>query len=223
MEVDKLVHAISVDTEEEGQLRYNDLCAIWDSQCYENDILDLQELIPQVQNGTYNLTYPLMINPNTFDTYVFPLFLGGLELTNSSTIASAKALSITYWLKNNHRREDEKAAKWEQVLLEALDIRDFGSIQVSRFVSRTLETELEKNTNSVIPFFGVTVAVMVLFSVVTCMMGDWVRTKPWLGLMGVISAGLACVTAFGFPYIPWSRIHWNQHGRSVPYAGYWYR
>lgn len=154
--------------------------------------------MPRVENGTYNLTYPLMINPNTFETYVFPLFFGGLELTNSSTILSTKALSISYWLRNNNKEEDERAAKWEQALLEALEFRDFGSIQVARFVSRTLETELENNTNSVVPFFGVTVAIMVFFSVSTVMMGDWVRTKPWLGLMGVISASLACLAAFGF-------------------------
>lgn len=79
-----------------------------------------------------------------------------------------------------------------------MDGKDFGTIKVARFVSRTLETELENNTNSVIPFFGVTIAIMLFFSISTVMMGDWVRTKPWLGLMGVVSAVLACVAAFGF-------------------------
>lgn len=35
------------------------------------------------------------------------------------------------------------------------------------------------------------------FSVITCMMFDWVRSKPILGLMGTISAAMACVAAFG--------------------------
>lgn len=83
-------------------------------------------------------------------------------------------------------------------MLKAMDGKDFGTIKVARFVSRTLETELENNTNSVIPFFGVTIAIMLFFSISTVMMGDWVRTKPWLGLMGVVSAVLACVAAFGF-------------------------
>lgn len=29
------------------------------------------------------------------------------------------------------------------------------------------------------------------------MMSDWVRSKPWLGLLGNISAGMATVSAFG--------------------------
>lgn len=74
----------------------------------------------------------------------------------------------------------------------------FANINVSRFVSRTLETELENNTNSVIPYFGVTITVMLLFSMGSVMMGDWVRTKPWLGFVGVLSAALSCFASFGF-------------------------
>ncbi|XP_068239461.1 patched domain-containing protein 3-like isoform X2 [Palaemon carinicauda] len=198
IEVDRLVHTVEAHLEDDQVARYKDLCAIWDGQCYENDILDLHDLMPDIEIGNFSLNYPLMINPQTFETYVFPLFFGGIQLSNTSTIESAKALSITYWLKNNHRKEDEAAGIWEQALLKALNDRDFETIEVARFVSRTLETELENNTNSVIPYFGVTVVIMVVFSVVTVMMGDWVRTKPWLGLMGVVSAALACLASFGF-------------------------
>ncbi|XP_064118928.1 patched domain-containing protein 3-like isoform X2 [Macrobrachium nipponense] len=198
MEVDRLVHTVEADLEELGGGRYEDLCAIWDGRCYENTILGLNDSMSDIEIGNFSLTYPLMISPKTFDTYVFPLFFGGVELSNSSTITSAKALSITYWLKSNHKKEDQDAAEWENALLDALEKRNFETIEVARFVSRTLETELEKNTNSVIPYFGITVAIMVLFSVGTVMMGDWVRTKPWLGLMGVVSASLACLASFGF-------------------------
>ena len=33
--------------------------------------------------------------------------------------------------------------------------------------------------------------------VVTCMMTDWVRSKPWLGLLGNLSAAMATLCAFG--------------------------
>lgn len=35
------------------------------------------------------------------------------------------------------------------------------------------------------------------YSVVTCMMGDTVRSKPWLGLLGNVSAVMATAAAFG--------------------------
>ena len=39
---------------------------------------------------------------------------------------------------------------------------------------------------------------MIIFCVITCMMADWVKSKPPLGLVGVTSAVMGTVTAFGF-------------------------
>jgi hypothetical protein len=70
-------------------------------------------------------------------------------------------------------------------------------IKVARFTVRTLAQELEKNTFSVLPYFSVTAIWMVAFMVITCMMMDWVKSKPWLGIVGVISANLGSLAAFG--------------------------
>lgn len=107
MEVDRLTHTVGVEYDDRF-VRYEDLCGIWDGKCYENNILDLNDLMPDIEKGEYNLTYPLMLNPNTFEMYVFPLFFGGLEISNASTIESVKALSISYWLRTNTRKEDER-------------------------------------------------------------------------------------------------------------------
>lgn len=70
-------------------------------------------------------------------------------------------------------------------------------ISIARFTVRTLATELERNTYSIFPYFSVTVFLMILFTVSTCMMRDWVKSKPWLGLMGVLSSVLGSLAAFG--------------------------
>ena len=92
-------------------------------------------------------------------------------------------------------------AAWEEAFLKAVgDAEDGGTFQhisTARFASRTLELEFEANTQTVIPYFASTFTFMALFSVITCMMTDWVRSKPWLGLLGNISAGMATVSAFG--------------------------
>lgn len=79
----------------------------------------------------------------------------------------------------------------------AEDTGRFKHISVARFGSRTLDHELEKNTRTVIPFFSSTFILMGIFSILTCMMADWVRSKPWLGLLGNISAVMATAAAFG--------------------------
>ena len=84
-------------------------------------------------------------------------------------------------------------------MLDVLEehIASFRHIRIARFRSQTLQTELEDNTISIMPFMFATVGIMVVFCVVTSMMGDWVRSKPLVGLLGVLSATLATGTAFG--------------------------
>ena len=83
--------------------------------------------------------------------------------------------------------------------MDALDEAEshWKHIKVARFTVRTLAEELEKNTFSVIPYFSVTVFMMVGFTVLTCMMADWVKSKPWLGVVGVLSSTLGSLAAFG--------------------------
>lgn len=97
--------------------------------------------------------------------------------------------------------EPHRGAAWEEAFLEVVgkaeDGGRFKHISTARFASRTLELELEANTKTVVPYFTSTFIIMGLFSVVTSMMTDWVRSKPWLGLLGNISAAMATVAAFG--------------------------
>lgn len=94
-----------------------------------------------------------------------------------------------------------RGAAWEDAFLDEVGIAEdtgrFKHISIARFASRTLDHELEKNTRTVIPFFSSTFVLMGIFSIVTCMMADWVRSKPWLGLLGNISAVMATAAAFG--------------------------
>lgn len=77
------------------------------------------------------------------------------------------------------------------------DQPNLGEIDIIRFSSLSMERELENNTNSVIPFFALNLAVMIAFCIVTCMMTDWVKSKPLLGFLGVVSAVLATIAALG--------------------------
>lgn len=94
-----------------------------------------------------------------------------------------------------------RGAEWEETFLKVVGDAEnsgyFKHISVAYFASRTLDHELEKNTQTVVPYFSSTFILMALFSVITCMMGDAVRSKPWLGLMGNISAVMATCAAFG--------------------------
>ena len=86
---------------------------------------------------------------------------------------------------------------WETKFLEVMAETEFEHINFAYFASRTLEQELERNTHSVIPYFSISAAMMLVFVVLTCMMFDWVRSKPSLGFWGLVSAMMATGAAFG--------------------------
>lgn len=155
----------------------------------------------KVESGQLNLTFPVMFNPVTWDAHAFPVFFGGTQLSDDNTIISVPAIQLIYFVTADTKKQDAKGAAWEEAFLDVVGYAEdngvFKHISVARFASRTLDHELEKNTRTVVPYFSSTFILMAVFSIVTCMMGDSVRSKPWLGLMGNISAVMATMAAFG--------------------------
>ncbi|XP_022227646.2 patched domain-containing protein 3 [Drosophila obscura] len=180
---------------------YKDTCARWENECFENDILNLDALMDDLEAGQLNLTFPFMFNPVTWDAHLFPVFFGGTKLTEDNVVISVPAIQLVYFVTADNKRQDAKGAEWEETFLRVVgnaeESGQFKHISVSYFASRTLDHELEKNTQTVVPYFSSTFLLMGLFSIITCMMGDAVRSKPFLGLMGNVSAIMATLAAFG--------------------------
>ncbi|XP_011307702.1 patched domain-containing protein 3 [Fopius arisanus] len=181
---------------------YGQVCARTKDECSSNSILNLDLIMEDVETGQLKLTFPVMFNPVTWDSHIFPLYFGGSVINpEDSTIDSVPSVQLGYFVAVDNKRQDLIGGAWEEAFLNALsdaeDEKIFKHISVARFASKTLELELEANTKTVVPYFASTFAMMGIFSVVTCMMTDWVRSKPWLGLLGNLSAALATVSAFG--------------------------
>merc|ERR1719384_2603894 len=110
-----------------------------------------------------------------------------------------KYLALNYFLTSATDFDVKTGTKWEDAFLTLMESsQDWApNIEIFRFSSLSMERELENNTNSVIPFFSLNLGVMIAFCIVTCMMTDWVKSKPVLGLLGVVSAVLATIAALG--------------------------
>ena len=195
--LDDIVRTISIEWEGQ-QLSYKNLCAInLEGYCWNNEILGLGAYIDRVEKKKINLTYPLWIGTDTFTPFTFPMFLGGFNLSDTNIIDSVEAISLFYFLDTTDEWMVERGAAWEASFLATVAAQQLPEISIYRFTSLTLEMELEDNTNSVIPYFSLNIGIMVIFCIVTCMMTDWVKSKPLLGLLGVISAILGSISAFG--------------------------
>ncbi|XP_063378289.1 patched domain-containing protein 3 isoform X2 [Cydia fagiglandana] len=199
-QLDELVQNITVTLPNGETFTYKEECAKWEGQCFTNDILNLDKIIEEVERGDLNLTFPIMFNPVTWEAHAFPVYFGGSTVVDD-TIVSVPAVQLVWFVKADTPLQIQRGAAWEDAFLDAVGVAEdtgrFKHISIARFASRTLDHELEKNTRTVVPFFSSTFILMGIFSIVTCMMADWVRSKPWLGLLGNISAVMATAAAFG--------------------------
>ncbi|XP_076361005.1 patched domain-containing protein 3-like [Tachypleus tridentatus] len=194
--LDTIIQNITI-TWDGGMYKYKDLCARTKRGCFHNDILDFKGRIRDIESRKYLLEYPIMFNRATQKIYHMLGALGGVTVDELGFVQSALAYSLIYPLDVDIKHGIERAQLWEnQFLLTMKDI-EMENITIGYFVSNSLESELEKNTQSVIPFFSITMIIMLGFSVVTCMMSDCVRSKPWLGILGSLSTIIAVAGAFG--------------------------
>ncbi|XP_022093260.1 patched domain-containing protein 3-like [Acanthaster planci] len=190
------------------EYKFTNLCIKWDGTCNENLILALYD---------YNASN-VPLTPLTFPLYTLvgdtvPYFLGGglggvtFKSGSQDEVVSANAVRLSYFLRYQDDVEDQRSALWEEKFLEVAEAFTSSVVSVTREVSSTLETELDRASSSVIKDFTITFTVVITFSISSCVMLDWVRSKPWLAGCGVISAGLAVLSSFGLmsyigiPYI----------------------
>jgi len=195
--LDDVVRNVTIDWEGKN-MSYTDLCATAvNGYCWNNEILEIGNYVGEIESGNLNLTYPIWISFETLKAYALPMYMGGFNLSEIQTVDGVKALSLLYFLDTSEEWMVKRGSAWEASFLATVKEQKLPNIVVTRFTSLTLEVELEENTNSVIPYFSLNIGIMVIFCIMTCMMTDWVKSKPLLGLLGVISAILGSISAFG--------------------------
>jgi len=107
MELNEIVHNVTIVFDEDSY-NYDSLCANWEGECAENDILEIGELLDDVIAGKMPINYPIMFNPNTYKTYALPIFFGGVKLTDKATVSLVKALQLNYFIAVNSDKQDRR-------------------------------------------------------------------------------------------------------------------
>lgn len=99
---------------------------------------------------------------------LIPIFLGGANLDDfMNGDFNAKAIQLAYFTTTETKKMENRGAEWEDKFLEVVGAAEhklyFKHISLSYFASRTMDTEFEKNTERVKPYFLLTVILMVMF------------------------------------------------------------
>ena len=162
--------------------RYADLCARRDAECWTNVLLSLPPA---------GLRFPV----HSIHGHVVSLtaILGGVTLTDAGVVTGAKAWRLFYPL----QRTANASRAWQDRFLALIRRTSLDGLRLACFTANSLRDELGECARDVVPLFGIAFAVLTTFGVLTCWSRDNVVSKPWLGMLGVLSAVLAVVSSFG--------------------------
>ncbi|XP_003747353.1 patched domain-containing protein 3 [Galendromus occidentalis] len=189
---------------------WNEICAKSEpGVCFNNDIFHytlekLRELPEDYQtvNQTEGLgiRYPLHFINATRELYFPGGLLGAIKTNDDDEVIYAEAINMFYYLEASSRKKKLRAEQWENDFLRAIPklCEELEFTSCAYFTSLSLTQELEHNTTNVVPYFSITVFIMLAFTVFTCLMSDNVRSKPWLGVLGCFSSGISVLASFGF-------------------------
>ncbi|XP_033628394.1 patched domain-containing protein 3-like isoform X1 [Asterias rubens] len=174
-----------------------DLCSKVDGACNENGVLSVYKYNSS-KVSEIALTYPLY-KKDANSVVFLGGELGGVKFKSMSSdeLQSAEALLLTYILLQEDEPNDLRAVHWEDVFIKVVSEFNSSKMIAERLVSTTIEDELNDASADIIRDFSITLGVFVTFTILSCMMFDWVRSKPWLAACGVLSACLALVSSFG--------------------------
>ncbi|XP_023236013.1 patched domain-containing protein 3-like [Centruroides sculpturatus] len=161
----------NITLEDFEKLRYKDICAKNNGRCFENSILLLEDKIKEME--------------------------GGVEVDDDDNVKTAKSVRLFYYLNDGSTYKKFIAKKWLNLFLDTLAEMDFQNININRYTSLTIEKELNGLAVKIIPRLSVAIVVILVFSVITCLFNNWIESKPWMGLIALLSSGMALASSFG--------------------------
>lgn len=199
--------------EHDGQFyAYSDFCG---AQCETSDAVNIfLTVFRDVRHrgkGNIKLTFP------TIDVFGHRIYLANnifqVQLNNRShLVESANLIAINFHAIYSNASMETIMKKWEHAVLEyAKEITHRAEHPLLKLhvTSEGLVSEEVRRTGiEAIPLMPVSLAVIILFTVITSLKRDQVKSKPWEALVGVfcpilsLCASFGTLFWFGFEFLP---------------------
>ncbi|XP_067130197.1 patched domain-containing protein 3-like [Centruroides vittatus] len=180
-----------------NKIVYSDVCQIVDGKCLENTIIDLLNNSENAINEILRLKYPLNIDLVTFAYKIPAVNLGGVTKDDKGYIKQAKAVRLFYVLDESNTNKKKWNEEWTKALYNKLKDYSFEHIKTFPEPFSSTVSQIKRISQQLVSLISVAVVVVAIFSMTTNMTNNWVKSKPWLGVASVVSAGLAVAASFG--------------------------
>ncbi|XP_023209924.1 patched domain-containing protein 3-like [Centruroides sculpturatus] len=176
---------------------YSDVCQIVDGKCSENTLI---EMLTDSENAIYEILrmkYPVNMDSVTYAYKILSVNLGGVTIDDNGYIIEAKAVRLFYILDEWNANKKKWNEEWTKAVYNKLRDYSFEHIKTFPDPFSSTDFQVERISQKLVSLVSVAVVVVAIFCVSTNMTNNWVKSKPWLGVANVVSAGLAVATTFG--------------------------
>ena len=194
---------------------YGTLCMKWLGRCLDNNLLTIYRNRVEMFDHI-NLTSPFYEAGN-YPVFVGPNLGAAKFYEGTNVVKSAENILLIYTLATGTKERDHLAKEWEKIFDQLIEMysKEMKHIKLARSTSVSLAVEIAEASIHVVPRFAVTFCMMVLFVVLSCIMRDWVLSKPWLGFLGVLSAVFAVISAVGL--LSYCQLQFNEIVSLMPF------
>ncbi|KAI1891262.1 hypothetical protein AGOR_G00141960 [Albula goreensis] len=178
------------------------LCLLDDHKsCIVDDILRVLEELRAAHASNRSapaVRYPIARLQDGRQAYIGHQ-LGGVLAVGRDGVRYARALQLSYYLQTLSPMNDLMAASWEVQFCRTLErYRDaHPELGVFPFTSSSPQRDFQRTSKVSERPLMVSLALCVSLAVLCSSMRDCVRTKPWLGLLALLSISLATLTSAG--------------------------
>ncbi|XP_070812827.1 patched domain-containing protein 4 isoform X1 [Pituophis catenifer annectens] len=192
---------------------FSHLCVLrnQDKKCVLDDIISVLEDLRQAALSNKTTARVQVSYPNTKlkdgrSSFIGHQLGGVMELPNSKDqrVKSARAVQITYYLQTYHSAaQDLIGEKWENEfckLIHKLQLHH-KDLQLHSLASFSLWRDFHKTSFLAKGKILVSLMLVLLVAILSSSMKDCLRSKPFLGLLGVLTICMSSVTAAGIFFI----------------------
>ena len=172
------------------EYRWEDLCLKYAGNCVDNSFLSLHN-----KSDLRKLSYPVMTDPHQ-DHVFHPMMLhfGGVE-TGEGRMRDARAMKLIFMFDHSTKLMTHASSTFINAIKSFLDTVEMNSATLSAYSPLDTEKELINNIQTAFNNnFSVIIIIICSFTLYSCMRTDWVRSKPLLGVVGLLCIILAAVS-----------------------------